>query len=381
MASSPVSNSHASSAYIHVPFCIHRCGYCDFTVVANRDDLIGAYLEALSKELEQLKTQRKLKTLFLGGGTPTYFEEKDLERLMELLGEWFSFEDDYEWSVEANPAGLSSEKVRILSDAGVNRVSLGVQSFDKQVLKFLERDHRRTEIDEAIHNVKKLIDNLSIDLIFAVPGQSTELWKETLQQAVSLGLQHVSTYGLTIEKGTGFWSRFQKKEFLQADEDTQYDMYRLSMEILSQAGLSQYELSNFARPGFRCLHNEVYWHGEEFFGFGPGAASFLAGKRRTNHRSVTAWIKKNLSGESAVQEVDELNEEDRARERLIIGLRLCEGVDEQKFQEQTGFKLEELSGKTITRFCDMNLLEREAGMLRLTDKGRFLADSIFVDLL
>lgn len=381
MSDTPITRSRATSAYIHVPFCIHRCGYCDFTVVADRDDLVDAYLDSLSEELKELKEKRSLKTLFLGGGTPTYFEERDLARLMSILGQWFDFEKDYEWSVEANPAGLTREKIAILSDAGVNRISLGVQSFDEDVLKFLERDHREKEIYEACENVKSKIGNLAIDLIFAVPGQSLKLWQETLNKAVSLETKHISTYGLTIEKGTSFWSRVQKKEFFQVEDDLQSRMYEMAMDQLPEAGLAQYELSNFAREGYSCRHNEVYWQGEDFFGFGPGAASLLEGQRRTNHRSVTAWIRKVLNGESAVHEVDELDKEERAREKLVVGLRLCRGVEENDFQSRTGYHWNDLAGEEIEKYVKMGLLEMESGRLRLTRSGRMLADSITVDLI
>lgn len=282
------------SAYIHVPFCAHRCGYCDFTLVADRDELIDGYLEALQIELGGLKEPRILDTLFLGGGTPTHLSAVQLAHLMELLSRWFRLAANYEFSVEANPSGLPDEKIAVLADAGVNRVSLGVQSFDSRMLSLLERAHRRKDVHAAINCVRRRIDNISVDLMFGVPGQTLELWCRTLAQAVALQPRHVSTYGLTFEKGTPFWMRRQKQQLIEPAEELQRRMYAAAIDELPAAGFEQYELSNFAQPGFRCRHNEVYWKGLPYYGFGPGAARYVDGRRETNHRSVTTWLKRVL---------------------------------------------------------------------------------------
>lgn len=371
----------ARSAYIHVPFCAHRCGYCDFTLVARRDELIDRYLRALAIELERLEWPRELETLFIGGGTPTHLSPRQLAELLDLLRRSFRLGEGYEFSVEANPAGLDSEKIDVLAAGGVNRVSLGVQSFDANILRLLERDHRRAGVLEAVERLKRRFDNISFDLIFGVPGQTLALWRETLRQAIDLGPRHVSTYGLTFEKGTSFWTRRRKGDLAPVPDDLERDMYAAAMDMLADAGFEQYEISSFARAGDRCRHNEVYWTGRPYYGFGPGAARYIDGRRETNHRSVTTWLKRTLAGQPAVGESEELTPEERAREAIVLGLRRCDGLERDEFRRRTGFDLDQFAGETIDRHQRGGLLETTGSHVRLTRAGRFVADTVIVDFL
>lgn len=369
------------AAYIHVPFCAHRCGYCDFTLVSGRDDLIDDYLRALQVELRSLEQPRTVETIFLGGGTPTHLSAEQLGRLMGLVHDWFSLEGNVEFSVEANPSSLTNNKIRVLKEAGVDRVSLGVQSFDSSVLALLERDHRDVGVCRIVERLKCEFDNISFDLMFGVPRQTLECWKGTLGRAIELEPQHVSTYGLTFEKGTSFWTRRQRGLLVEADEELERDMYAAAMDCLTEAGFEHYEISNFALPGRRCRHNEVYWRGMPYYGFGPGAARYIDGRREVNHRSVTTWLDKVLGGESGVGDAEQLSPEDRAREALVLSLRKCDGIDRCEFQDLTGFDLDELAGDAISQNCLSGLLEETESHVRLTRDGRFLADSVFIDFL
>ena len=369
------------SAYLHVPFCAHRCGYCDFTLVARRDDLIDAYLDALEVDLAQLRQPRDIDTLFFGGGTPTHLPAPQLQRLMDLALRWFQPVASAEVCVEANPAGLDDAKIAVLANAGVNRVSLGVQSFDPAILKLLERDHRRDEIISAVERMRPHIPNIGLDLIFGVPGQSYALWKETLDETLDLSPTHVSTYGLTFEKGTTFYSRLTKGSLQRCEEESEREMYALAMDCLPAAGLEQYELSNFARPGFRSRHNEIYWKGLPFFGFGPGAARYIAGRRELNHRSVTTWIKRVRAGQSPIADSEELSPEERARERVMLGLRRTEGIDLDGFHEQTGLDFRNLAPESFLRNLRRGFLEEVDGHVRFTREGRFVADTVIVDFM
>jgi len=370
------------AAYIHVPFCVHRCGYCDFTVIAGKDHLIPAYLEALERELTALEQPREVETLFLGGGTPTHLPPRHLSRLLQLLRRWFVLAPNAEFSVEANPADLDEARIQVLAEGSVNRVSLGVQAFDDQTLSILERDHHSDEICQTYARLRRHIQNISLDLIFGVPGQSVGTWKETLRAAVDLRPTHLSTYGLTYEKGTRFWARRSKGELVPPGDDLEHEMYGWTMDELPRRGYEQYEISSFAQPGFRCRHNQVYWSGLPYFGFGPGAARYINGRRESNHRSVTTWIQRIQQGLSAVGDSEELTAEDRARERLVLGLRRCDGLDRIEFFKQTGFQIDSLAGVALTRHLKSGMLEEtDAGMIRLTKSGRFVADSIIVDFL
>ncbi len=368
--------SRPRAAYVHVPFCAHRCGYCDFTLVAGQEQLAEPYLQALQLELQQIEGRPELDTLFFGGGTPTHLPPDQLRRLFDLVLDHFQLAGGCEFSVEANPAGFTAEKMNLLADAGVNRISLGIQSFDSSVLGLLERDHRRKDIETSLSLLRQRFDNVAFDLIFAVPGQSLELWFATLGQAIEYAPQHVSTYGLTFEKGTAFWSRRERGELQSAAGDLEREMYLAAIDQLSSAGFEHYEISNFARPGYRCRHNEVYWTGGSYYGFGPGAARYLNGRRTTNHRSVTTWIKRTLAGESAVGETERLAPEDRARESIAIGLRRREGIEFATFQQFTGFDLPELAGETVKRMTERGWIEPTAGGIRLTREGLLFADTV-----
>ena len=368
------------SVYIHVPFCRHRCGYCDFTLVAGRDELIDAYLAALQSELESVEEPIEVDTLFLGGGTPSHLSATQLEQLFAILAEKFIPAADCEFSLEANPADITAERIAVMADAGVNRISLGVQSFDENHLRTLERDHTEAIVANAVETIRGRIENISLDLIFGVPGQNLDDWQATLHQAVALQPSHISTYGLTFEKGTAFWSRLQSGELLQSPDDLERDMYAAVMDELQTAGYEQYEISNFAKPGFRCRHNMTYWTGHPFLAFGPGAASYIDGKRISNHRSVLTWLKRLQAGESAVAEVEQLPLDDAAREQLVIGLRLTDGVSLAEFQKRTGFTFDQIAADAIDSAISRGWLEQTVTHLRLTREGRFFADSVAVDL-
>src|SRR4051794_14103067 len=397
------------AAYIHVPFCRHRCGYCNFTLVAGRDDLIDAYLEALERELTQLGEPHEVDTLFFGGGTPTHLPPRQLERLFAIVRHWFPLAVGGELSIEANPIDLatgsgvfgeqtpsskhhalspktpdpfSSDSVaEVLAGAGVTRVSLGVQSFHPHKLTLLERDHAPATIQRAFQSARVVAASVSLDLMFGVPGESLADWQNDLQQALALEPDHVSTYGLTFEKGTAFWSRLSRGELARAEEELERQMYELAIDTLTAAGFEHYEVSNFARPGHRCRHNENYWLGGQYFAAGPGAARFIAGRRETNHRSTTTYIQRLLADQSPVAESEQLGPEDAARERLVFALRRLEGIDVIDFATATGFSVEQLGGKALARFIDQGLLERCNRRLRLTRRGLLLSDAIWPEFL
>jgi oxygen-independent coproporphyrinogen-3 oxidase len=381
--------SQPRAAYIHVPFCRHRCGYCNFTLVAGRDDLIGAYLDALSRELAATGGPHPVETLFFGGGTPTHLPPAQLGRLLEVVGRTFPLAAGGEWSVEANPIDLTDDpggdRTRVLATAGVSRISLGAQSFDPRVLKLLERDHTPEQIAASYDRARQIAQSVSLDLIFGVPGQSLADWQRDLASAVALAPDHLSTYGLTFEKGTAFWSRLGRGEMARADEDLERAMYEAAIETLTAAGYEHYEVSNFARPGHRCRHNETYWTGRPYFATGPGAARFVAGRRETNHRSTTTYIARVLAGQSPVAESEQLEPEDAARERLVFALRRLEGIDLAQFAAETGFAAERLGGDALSRFLNQGLLEivdRENHRhLRLTRRGLLVSDALWPEFL
>ncbi|MDP6468301.1 MAG: radical SAM family heme chaperone HemW [Pirellulaceae bacterium] len=377
------------AAYVHVPFCRHRCGYCNFTVVAGRDDLIGAYLEALQRELSWLNTPREVETLFIGGGTPTHLSGAGLDQLLRVVLQWFPLAADGEITVEANPVDMTPERAEILQHHGVTRLSLGVQSFDNGKLQVLERDHRRADVEHAFRLARSAVSAVSLDMMFGVPGESIQTWQTDLESALALGPDHVSTYGLTFERGARFWSRLGKGQLECADEDLEGKMYERAIDVLTEAGFRHYEVSNFARvdrssstdADWRCRHNEVYWTGRTYYAAGPGAARFVDGRREVNHRSTTMYLRRILAGQSPVAESESLDAEAAARECLVFGMRRLEGVKKSRFASETGFSVEALCGNVLRQLIEQGAIIEEDDWVRLTRSGLLVSDAIWPRIL
>lgn len=369
------------SAYVHVPFCLHRCGYCNFALVTQRDDLIEHYLQAIAVELSALEHRHEVDTLYFGGGTPTYLSPPCLERLCRVALSHFSLATDYEWTVEANPGDLDEQRVEVLASQGVNRISLGAQSFHTAKLRQLERDHDAPAIERAVELARAASMRVSIDLMFAAPGETLDQWLADLAAVATLNPAHVSTYGLTFEKGTEFWNRLAKGEISQQPEELERDMYVAAIEQLSSAGYEHYEISNFAKPREQSRHNHAYWAGDGYFAAGPGAARYVDGVRETNHRSTVQYLKRVLNGESPVAERERLTDEQRAREILIFSLRRIDGVNRNAFSAQSGFSLDALAGDQITQCVDLGLLVDDGKSVRLSRNGLLVSDSLWPDLL
>lgn len=369
------------SVYIHVPFCLHHCGYCDFTLVANRDHLIPNYLAALKQELQSRGIPGEVDTVFVGGGTPTHLHPSQLAELFESIAGYFTLVPGGEFSVEANPDGLCADRLRVLTEYGVNRLSLGVQSFDDSCLRILERSHTGDEAAETIERCHEVIPNLSIDLIFGVPGQTVNSWEESLGIATKLPLSHISAYGLTFEQGTPFFRREQHGLLARTPDETERTMYLIAVDQLRLAGFQHYEISNYCRPGFACRHNQIYWNAAPCEAFGPGAARYVDGVRTTNCRSVNRWIQSWLKGEACVHEAESLNREETARESMMLALRMIRGLNCDEFRLRFGINPEVLAGDAIRKHTASGLLEHQPPWIRLTREGLLLADTVVVDFL
>ncbi len=369
------------AAYIHVPFCRHRCGYCNFSVVADRDDLIERYLKAIDLELCRLDTPT-IDTLFVGGGTPTHFDAEHLQSFLKIVRERFHLSGCCEWSMEANPEDITRDKVAMLHDHGVNRISLGVQSFNIDKLRVLERGHSPETAVNAVRAVAEMIDNVSIDLIFAAPGETLADWQSDLAVVSGLPVTHVSTYALTFEKGTSFWSRRAQGDLSAASESCEVDMYQAARQELSVAGFHHYEISSFACEGSQCQHNLGYWKGLGWYAAGPGAARFVEGRREVNHRSTTTYLRRMESGDSPTAEREAITREQYARERAAFGIRMIDGVDLEVLESETGVPLAELCGDVINQSISEGLLVKPLpNWIRLSDRGILFADTIASRLL
>lgn len=369
------------SVYIHIPFCRHRCGYCNFTLVAGRDHLIDRFLDALETEIGRLKQRYEIDTLFLGGGTPSHLNPTGWRRLKQIIDSRFELAVDAEITAECNPNDITPAKSDALAQFGVNRISLGVQSLNPQKLERLERDHNRDEVETAVRLVRPFARSVAFDLIFAAPAETLAEWQTDLDTALALKPDHLSTYELTYEKGTQFWSRKSRGELSESDEDLRADMYLAATASITAAGLPQYEISSFARPAHSCRHNLIYWSGDPYFAFGPGASRYVGGVRETNHGSTTEYLKRLESGQSPVSLSEQLPPRDSARELLAIGLRTVTGVDEKSFAQRTGFQVADLLNSHAATWIETGLLRHHDHRWSLTDQGRMVADRIAIEII
>jgi oxygen-independent coproporphyrinogen-3 oxidase len=368
------------AAYVHIPFCAHHCGYCDFAVAVGQDERMEEYLRALRCELERLGEPQPMQTLFFGGGTPSYLPHHLLERLLRDVRTWLPLEPGHEFSIEANPDDLDLDKVALLTEAGVNRVSLGVQSFQPSLLQVLERKHRPEDVPRAVELIRQQIDNISLDLIFGVPGQTLEQWHEDIDRALELQPTHLASYGLTYEKGTRLWRQRQQGQLRPLDEEAELACYSAVMDRLEAAGFEHYEISNFARPGYRCRHNQVYWANHAYFGFGVGAARYVRGVRELNTRHLGNYLQRALAGQPTAFQSEELTPRERALETAAIQLRRAEGIERMAFQMQTGIDLDVLLGEKLARLVGHELLTDDDSAVALTRRGKCVADAVIREL-
>jgi oxygen-independent coproporphyrinogen-3 oxidase len=369
------------AAYVHVPFCHHRCGYCNFTLVTGRDDLVDDYLRAIATEVATTGVEHEVDTLYFGGGTPTYLKPDQIRRLTSSVLRQHPLAPGYEFTVEANPADVDPPMIEALVALGVTRLSLGGQSFRAEKLQLLERDHAAADIGRVVASAHGARMQVALDLIFATPGETLSDWAADLDAAIALRPDHVSTYGLTFERGTAFWGRRLRGELAEVDEELQRDMYTLAIDRLTAASYEQYEVSNFAMPGCRSRHNQVYWSGNGYFAYGPGAASYVNGVRKTNHRSTTTYLRRVLDGASPVAEREELSREAKARELLVFGLRRMDGISRLQFAAQTGFDCDSLAAAPLRKFIGLGLLADDGERIRLTREGLFVSDAMWPEML
>lgn len=374
----------AVGLYVHVPFCAAKCGYCDFYSRTGEPRemhrLIGAMVAELADGPVARRDDLRIETIFVGGGTPTVLPEPTLEALFSALGQLAKTHAVTEFTVEANPASLDGRKAELLRRCGVDRLSVGAQSFDAAELAVLDRIHGPHDVAETVARVRAAgIRNLNLDLIFGVPGQTVLSWASSLRQALDLEPEHLACYGLTYEPGTPMHRRRAEGRITPADEDAEAEMYLLAIDTLASAGFDHYEISNFARPGSVCRHNLKYWHNEPYVGIGPSAVSYLDGCRWRNVADIRRYVAGMTAGRPNVVEQEQLGARGRAAETAMMWLRLTDGVDRAAFEAATGAELEVLFGDAIRTHAAAGLLEVTERGVRLTRRGLLVADSVLAD--
>lgn len=372
------------AVYVHVPFCRRLCGYCDFYSIVPELEGVAPLVDALLRELERCceRPDLAVETVFVGGGTPTSLPPGELRRLLDRLGKLAPPATTLEFTVEANPETVTPEIAQVLVAAGVNRVSIGAQSFDPAELAVLERGHRPKQVAETVAACRAAgLTQVSLDLIFAIPGQTLESWLASLSAATALRPEHLSCYSLTFEPGTRLFERLGAGTVTPVDEELDATMYERAIDVLAASGYVHYEISNFARPGCQCRHNLAYWHNQPYLGIGPAAAGLVDGVRYRNVADVAAYTRAVAAGRSPRVEQEQRSTEQRARETAMLELRLTEGIDRRRFEQRYGRDPVELFAEPIQRHGTRGLLEATTTHLRLTRPGLLLADTVIADFL
>lgn len=368
--------------YIHIPFCLRKCNYCDFPSVAGRLELLPSYLSTLENELvlqSHRWTDRRVETIFIGGGTPSILLPGDYRSLMDTVRRVFQVSDSAEISLEANPGTVTAEKAYAMRDAGINRISMGVQAVQDPLLLAMGRIHRKADAEEAIILFRNAgFTNLNLDLMFGLPGQTPDMWRETLAFALSMPISHLSCYSLSVEEDTPWGILDQEGRLLPASDELDRLLYHEARRILAKEGFLHYELSNFAKSGFSCRHNLIYWNRLDYLGVGAASHSLMEGMRFANTADPDAYIRSVDDGVPLLSESAILTREEALSERMLMGMRLMEGVRLDLVSMEFGINV-------AVRFADeIRLLRREGlvllenSVLRLTEKGYDLANRVFL---
>lgn len=358
--------------YIHIPFCVRKCKYCDFLSGPAGKEVQEKYIKKLLEEIEQyqqLLKERQTNTIFFGGGTPSILEGEVIVRIMEKLYIYGNISQDAEISIEANPGTVTEEKLLLWKKAGINRISFGLQSADNDELKRLGRIHTWEEFEKNFHLTRKLgFQNINVDLMSALPGQTVDSWRKTMEKVVKLNPEHISAYSLIIEEGTPFYEAYADRAELLPSEEDEREMYYETKTFLASKGYKRYEISNYATPGYECRHNLSYWERADYLGLGLGAASLLGNVRKSNQTDLTEYLKGNFAGEEEV-----LTETAAMEEYFFLGLRKMQGVDWTPYKAQYA--------KTVEKLVAEELLEADGAQIRLTERGIDVSNYVLAEFL
>ncbi|WP_018931578.1 radical SAM family heme chaperone HemW [Gracilibacillus lacisalsi] len=373
-----------SSVYIHIPFCEKICHYCDFTKFFYEEKMADDYLIALENEIKTniQESKKKMKTIFVGGGTPTALNNRQLTKLVKMIDFYFDVASVEEYSFEANPGDLTEDKIRILKDHGVNRISMGVQVFDDEMLEQLGRLHRVKDVYQNVNDLIKVgIDNISIDLMYSLPNQTIEHFEKTLDEALQFDLPHYSAYSLQIEPKTIFYQRYKKGTLTKPPEEIEADMYELLRREMRNKGIKQYEISNFAKPGFESKHNLTYWNNDYYYGFGAGSHGYLPGERIINIRPFPTYVEAANETGKPVLHVEKIGKKEQIEEEMFLGLRKSEGVSIPKFEEKYQVNIEEVYGNELAQLEEKGWINRNTTFIKLTEEGKPFGNEVFQSFL
>lgn len=381
MRTSNKDGDNRMSAYIHIPFCEHICYYCDFNKVFLEGQPVDEYIQSLLQEIrltQALYPSRPLNTIYIGGGTPTSLSAQQLDALLQGVRTLLPFDEQEEFTVEANPGDLTREKLQVMKNYGVNRLSMGVQTFDDRLLKKIGRKHTAVDVYQTMRFLEaEAFTNVSIDLIYALPGQSLDSFRDTLQRALALDLPHYSLYSLILENKTMFMNWVRQGRLQLPEEEVEAQMFEETIAAMEQKGRHQYEISNFALPGKESQHNLAYWNNEHYYGFGAGASGYLGRTRYKNHGPIQHYLQPLKNQQLPVVETEELTLANQMEEELFLGLRKKVGVSKAAFQQKFQVSLAEIYGLAIIELVQQELLIEDEQTIRLSKKGMFIGNQVF----
>lgn len=380
-----MENTKSISIYIHIPFCKAKCFYCDFNSFACRDEFVPAYFNALKKEIDLYAEKLKaytIKTVFIGGGTPSVVDSQYIYEVLKLLNQKLSIEAKAEISIETNPGTLTYDKLETYKAIGVNRLSIGLQAWQDRILKSLGRIHTAKEFEDNFNLARKVgFENINVDLIFGIPDQAFKDWCETLKNVVSLGPEHLSCYSLKIEEGTVFGNNLENNELVPLDDIIDREMYSYCKDYLAQKGYKHYEISNFARPGYECMHNLVYWKQQEYIGLGAGAHSFFESTRVNNLYDIEGYIASIMEDKIPTENAEFIDRKGSMAEFMILGLRLMDGVLTDDFKDRFDEDIYNVYGSEIAKLLQKGLLVKKDGAISLSTMGLDFANEVFMEFI
>ncbi len=368
--------------YLHLPFCISKCPYCDFnSYPLKEENQITSYISALYKETITYSLKLKkinIRTIYFGGGTPTILSGVQIYNILEFCKDKFTVDKNAEITIEANPGTLNGEKIKLLFESGINRLSLGAQSFSDFLLNKLGRIHNTQDIIDSYYLAReKGFNNINIDIMFALPDQTTKDLQTTLKKAISLKPDHLSLYNLTIKPGTGYYKKFKGSKLKLPTEDEEFDMYNWAIKFLEENNFEHYEIANFARPHKRSMHNLIYWQNKPYLGIGAGAYSFIRGYRYMNFKDPARYIKEVMDDKLPVDNGEKLSLRKRMIETIILRLRTKDGVGYKEFKTRFKVDITNIFHKQINKLVNLGLLQKDDFKIKLTKRGIFLADTVF----
>lgn len=365
-----------TSAYVHIPFCTQICYYCDFSKVFIKNQPVDDYLEALIREIKAYEI-RDLRTLYIGGGTPTAITARQLDYLLSHLTEQINLDMLEEFTIEANPGDLTEDKIAVLKDSAVNRVSLGVQTFNDRHLKQIGRSHNEAQIYSTIDSLKTAgFHNISIDLIYALPRQTMADVEENVKKALALDIPHLSLYSLILEHHTVFMNKMRRGKLNLPTEDLEAEMFEYIIQQMEANGFEHYEISNFTKPGFESRHNLMYWDNDEYFGCGAGASGYINGMRYRNRGPIQHYLKAIRETNHARLSEEVLTKNEQMEEEFFLGLRKKSGVSVKRFEQKFGLSFDDQYGQVVKELRAEGLLSEDKDFIRMTKKGLFLGDTV-----